>query len=178
MKLPRPNIPVATRLKVAQRQAVRREAWPIFRRAFRTPGRQLQIYLKIIRAKLDCDVLHLDHDPALVNRKKVFRNGKHVDYSPRANNPTYLIYRSGPEHDVKTRIRGDGAQHSDLALRRKMRRIEARQARRGNARPGVDGRGEAKHSGSGPKIPSRPFPKRKARWASRKGRKSNVRIDR
>jgi len=68
----------------------------------------------------------LDHDPALVNREFNKRNHR---YTPDANDPVYLVYRTKDAHDIKTRVRGDGAQHSDLGLRRKMKRIERRETR-------------------------------------------------
>jgi len=43
-------------------------------------------------------------------------------YHPDANDPQYLIYRSAANHDIKTRVRGDGAQFSDLALIRRQKK--------------------------------------------------------
>jgi hypothetical protein len=65
----------------------------------------------------------LDHDPALVNRKlrKWPLDGSAV-YIPDANDPDYLVYREKHDHDIKTRVRGDGAQLSDLAQARKRKR--------------------------------------------------------
>jgi hypothetical protein len=72
--------------------------------------------------------LWLDHDPALENRPKIYRNGIHVDYEPTANDPSHLRYRPqapnfDKSHYVKTYIRGDHGQHSDAALARKLKRI-------------------------------------------------------
>jgi hypothetical protein len=81
--------------------------------------------------------LRLDHDPALCNREqRVYWRGDDVQgmnrivlYTPAANDPEHLIYRSHADHDIKTRVRGDGAQHSDLALRRIAKRRERKEAR-------------------------------------------------
>jgi hypothetical protein len=65
--------------------------------------------------------IQLDHNPALTNRPFNEKTGK---YTPDANNPEFLIYRTKAAHDIKTRVRGDGAQLSDLAIARKRKRIE------------------------------------------------------
>lgn len=125
---------------------------------------------------LRCDIkdLHLDHDPALVNREKDVRlpNGtvlrrvvvvpvgaEVLRYYPDANDPEHLIYRVGGEtgsaHDVKTRVRGEHGQHSDLALARKNKRIEKN--RSGESKPSrLRGGGRFP---TGRKIQNRPFPK-------------------
>lgn len=128
MKLHRPHIPIPVRIEVAQRQL----------RAFnasgemlkRAHGEKLDVYLDRLLTGLSLyfenlfQPLHLDHDPALTNREFNPRTKK---YKPDANDPRFLIYRTKLDHDLKTRVRGDGAQLSDLALRRKFKRIEKRQ---------------------------------------------------
>lgn len=126
MKLPRPHIPIEVRIEVAQRQL----------RGFgmivdRDSGEALDVYLDrqlaLLALYLDSDnllvPLHLDHDPALCNRKFSERTGR---YTPAANDPNFLIYRTKLDHDLKTRVRGDGAQLSDLAMLRKNKRIAKR----------------------------------------------------
>jgi hypothetical protein len=68
---------------------------------------------------LGCDAkdLQLDHDPPLGARER-----KGDDYKPAANDPDYLIYRPKVEHAVKTRIRGEHGQYSDLVLIKRERR--------------------------------------------------------
>ena len=144
-KLYRPYIPLPVRVKVAERQ---------FRKLFpdefgylvtgkQTSGNRLKVLLPHIGAGLGCEVkdLRLDHDPALCNRQQ-FRNGlgEVVRYVPDANDPEHLIYRTKADHDIKTRIRGQRGQLSDLAL---LRREKRRQ----------------KSSKPKKKWPSRPFPK-------------------
>lgn len=136
-RLPRPRIPLETRCLAAMRQ----QEWPPELIALatgtvktakreRSLGKLLALWLGKIAEQHGCEVsdLHLDHDPALENRKKVYRAGAHVDYSPRANDPEHLFYRPyGPQfdrsHKIKTLVRGDHGQHSDAALARKNKRI-------------------------------------------------------
>jgi hypothetical protein len=87
--------------------------------------------------RLGCEAsdLHLDHDPALENREKVFKCNVHIGYEPDANNPDHLFYRPyGPEffgsHKIKTLIRGDHGQLSDAGLARKRKRFEKKRAKK------------------------------------------------
>lgn len=70
----------------------------------------------------------LHHRPALVNRRRYVRNGK-VFYDPPANSAEYLVYLLDDEHDIETRVRGQGAQLSDLAIARKRKRKEKKATR-------------------------------------------------
>lgn len=72
--------------------------------------------------------IELHHRPALVNRRRYIRNGKTL-YDPPANSTEHLFYLLDDEHDIETRIRGQGAQLSDLAIARKRKR-KARKAKR------------------------------------------------
>lgn len=122
----RPHIPLEVRVKVAQRQ-LRDFGMTVDRHA----GQALDVYLDeqlallalLLEEKNLFEPLHLDHDPALCNRKFSERTGR---YTPAANDPKFLIYRTKTDHDLKTRVRGDGAQLSDLALLRKNKRIAKR----------------------------------------------------
>jgi hypothetical protein len=91
---------------------------------------------------------HLDHDPALINRKYNPRTEK---YTPDANDPNYLIYRKADDHRTKTIVRGEHGQYSDLGLRRKNKRIAA------NRNPN---RRKVKIKNRKANWPKRPFPKR------------------
>lgn len=78
----------------------------------------------------DRSELRLDHDPPLALRPQHRKGlGRKTYYVPDANDPEHLKYRPhGPQHDgshdVKTRVRGDHGQFSDLALiRREKRRL-------------------------------------------------------
>lgn len=142
-RLLRPSIPVEIKCRVALRQLG--EAWPddvILANRFvprvvpsRSLGKLLDRLLGQLATLLNCprEQLHLDHDPALENRMKVFRDGAHIDYVPAANDPEWLFYRPyGAEfagsHKVKTFIRGDHGQYSDAALARKNKRIAKKRA--------------------------------------------------
>jgi hypothetical protein len=93
--------------------------------------------------------VHLDHDPALENRVKVFdENGRHVEYIPEANNSKYLVYRTIENHRTKTLSRGDGALRSDASQRRYLNRV-------------------AENRGLRRKKPSRKIANRKTKWPSR-----------
>lgn len=127
VKLPRPHIPLDVRIKVAQRQLRDQFGMTVDRDL----GEEAEVYLDRMLTTLSICLrdelfapLQLDHDPALCNRKFSERTGK---YKPDANDPRFLIYRTKFDHEMKTRVRGDGAQYSDLALRRKFKRIEKRQ---------------------------------------------------
>ena len=61
--------------------------------------------------------LHLDHDPPLCLREII--DAENGVYKPDANDPDYLTYRTVSDHRIKTYIRGDGAQFSDAAKRRR-----------------------------------------------------------
>lgn len=160
-RLYRPHIPLSVRVQVAYRQLgfTGCLAEPDHRTGRVSASWELKRALDALSFLLGCEVkdLRLDHHPALCNRQQ-FRNGRGeiVRYVPDANDPNHLIYRSHADHDIKTRVRGDGAQHSDLALRRIAKRRE-RKAERGKlstnrlAKP-------AKRRNKKP-WPNRPMPK-------------------
>lgn len=140
-RLPRPHIPLKIRCHVAAHQI----GWGLGAKDGQPAaiamllslhkanyGNLLLRLLTELQEKLGVlpsGALHLDHDPALVNRKKIKRDGKIVGYKPAANDPNFLIYRTKERHDIKTRVRGDGAQFSDLALARRERRRQKKRMR-------------------------------------------------
>lgn len=117
-RLPRPHIPIAVRVKVAERQL--KETHPeTFGYAFagrKTAGNRLQFLLSVLFPTGHCE---LHHRPALLNRVRK-KNG---DYDPPANDPDHLVYLAEDVHDIETRVRGQHGQHSDLGLARKMKRV-------------------------------------------------------
>lgn len=162
MKRPRPYIPLSARIEVAQRQLS--EGTMLIPRLFREGEKvylaRLLGFLKVLAniRNPDCDPsdLHLDHDPALILRKFNPRTGL---YTPRANDPKYLVYRTKDDHQHKTTGRKPGAEKtvttkgSDIWLKSKFDRLEGRTKRR-------------------PKVK---IPARKKPWPSRKfKRKSDV----
>jgi hypothetical protein len=123
MKLPRPYIPLSVRLAVVTRQC--REAGI---GVAPTSSKKAELINACLRRLFSDAKVHLDHDPALCNRGLVIAKvskgvGKIVGYEPDANDPDFLIYRIKPNHEIKTRVRGDGAQRSDFAQRRYLKRV-------------------------------------------------------
>ena len=123
MRLPRPYIPFEVRVQVAARQAI--AAGVTLRVEIDALPDSLKLRELLREIFGDNYVVQLDHDPALVNRKKIRDPATQeiIGYIPDANDPRCLIYRTKENHNIKTRVRGDGAQLSDLALRRKNKRI-------------------------------------------------------
>ena len=113
MKLHRPYIPLAVRIQVAERQA---DAL-----GYRFDHPVLSVKLAaLIRFLFGGQKFELHHRPSLINRPFDFRT---QDYSPLANDPQYLVYLPKQEHDIETRVRGVGAQRSDLSQRRYLKRV-------------------------------------------------------
>lgn len=142
-KLYRPPIPLSVKVAVARRQLI--ERGNAARVRFPTPATSLPLYkqltflLSVLSESMMCEVeeLRLDHDPALGLRKRT-GEGKTTVYDPPANDPNFMAYRPhgaqhAASHDVKTRIRGDHGQFSDVTLikreRRRTRRPTERQQR-------------------------------------------------
>jgi hypothetical protein len=134
MALYRPAIPLEVKLRVVLRQLG--EMFPddviAIAKKNRCLARQLNGSLAMLASNLGCEVkdLRLDHDPALATRPQERRGlGKKTYYVPDANDPEFMKYRPhGAQfegsHDVKTRIRGDHGQFSDIALIKRQRRRE------------------------------------------------------
>lgn len=125
-RLVRPYIPLAVRVQVAERQLGTIGGTLVLHGLGGervTARHRLNVLLGLL---FNGEPSQLDHDPALVNRKFNKRTKK---YTPDANDPRYLIYRTKSNHDTKTRVRGDHGQHSDLALVRKHKRRERKAAR-------------------------------------------------
>lgn len=158
-RLPRPPISDSKRVVVASRQLVRLGLHALeIQRGQETLQTFLERLLVRLADLMECprDQLRLDHEPALENRIKEFRAGKHVDYKPRAADTDHLLYRPhaaeyAGSHHVKTNVRGDHGLLSDNALQRKIKRM----ARTRAATPTSGPRFKRPIA----KIPSRPFPK-------------------
>lgn len=125
MRLPRPYIPLEIRCQVVIRQlGLNPLERVVMFNLHHSYGAVLAELLHRLTLQLGCSVgeLQLDHDPALQNRTKVFKRGKHVDYIPHANHPDYLIYRVKADHSIKTRVRGDHGQFADNVIAKRERR--------------------------------------------------------
>lgn len=155
-RLPRPPIPLPVKLTVALRDlgelTPEQIAVLVKHHRGRWRGRLRQVLQSLAR-KLGCEVtdLRLDHDPPLGARQKIWEDGiiggKIIGYVPDANNPDHLGYRPHAttfdgSHDVKTRIRGEHGQHSDIVRIKRQRRLEREEA--GLVRPRAKIRSGAK----------------------------------
>ena len=159
MKRPRPYIPIPVRLKVALRQlpSDRVGRFVLCHPKMIDGSAADSLRLKMcLWAIFDDVAFHLDHDPPLRARKFNPRTGR---YTPDANDPAHLVYRTAEGHRLKTNVRGDGAQFPDRVLIKREKRRERKKAagctktaprknkRSWGSRPWPVGR----------KIPSRPF---------------------
>lgn len=198
MRLARPSVPVEVKVRVVLRQLG--EMWPdeviMLHRQARSPlAHLLQVRLGVLAGLLQCDVkdLRLDHDPALATRKKLYetpnggrrwswqieKEGRVIRYEPDANDPEHLRYRPhGAQfvgsHHVKTNVRGDGAQHPDRVLIKKLRRKKARRIKRDvtfRAKNKVSARFRSPADKSKPKRkwPTRPL-RSANRWPTKRAR--------
>lgn len=137
-RLLRPHIPISVRVKVAERQVRDHHLLSAAILDGYDPVISKGKWLKILLWHLFGDEpFHLDHDPALVNRQF---NERTQTYTPDANDPKYLIYRTKTDHDIKTRIRGDGALRSDLSQARYNKQVAknrdpGKPKRKWNSRP-------------------------------------------
>ena len=117
MRLLRPYISYAVRETVVLRQLAAASVIPNrYIKYFGSAKARVTAYLGEL---FGGEPAQLDHDPALQNRP--FDN-KTQKYTPDANDPEYLIYRTKQAHKIKTLVRGDGAQLSDAAIARKRKR--------------------------------------------------------
>lgn len=149
MRLERPYIPIAVRVQVASRQ-LRDIGIKSIPGMQATDGRRLQVMLNLLFGDAE---YQLHHRPALCNRPSVVRTVKgkpKTFYDPPANDSDHLIYLEKGEHGIETRVRGVGAQRSDLGQRRYLKRVARNRASKTGAKV------------RRPKVkrawPSRPFP--------------------
>ena len=196
MRISRPYIPIAVRIQVAARQlrsftyALSGVQHPlemkIREKQIETASRcssQRECLTMLLYYRWRKTLVELHHRPALVNRmRRTMPNGR-VDYSPDANDPAHLVYLPKGDHDVETRVRGLGAQRSDLGQRRYNKKVAKNRAEKRPARPGEKYWRIKRKLQSRPKDPKRPsrWPKRKlrskpinARWRRRKWPKRSL----
>lgn len=127
MKVARKYIPLSVRVQVAERQLCELGDWGKINVALaETSCRSLKLRLEGALAHLfPGQHTELHHRPALVNRRW---NKRTKDYEPRANDPDFLVYLAEDDHDIETRVRGQGAQRSDLGQRRYLKRVAKNRA--------------------------------------------------
>lgn len=123
MTRPRPHIPLAVRMQVAARQLFERGTWtPTHVSVMVSSPAPVRARLSFALGLLFGDEKpHLDHNPALILRTFNPRTGK---YTPDANDPDFLVYRTVHDHHLKTNVAGDGALRSDTAARMHQRRMD------------------------------------------------------
>lgn len=126
MRLPRPHIPLGVRLEVAVRQLSALGAgWA------RGQGETLLAALPKALAALSREhggaKMELHHRPALLNRHRKTVRGRTV-YDPPANDPAHLVWLPEHEHDIETRVRGQGALRSDFGQARYNKRVAKNRA--------------------------------------------------
>lgn len=138
-RLYRPHIPLEVRCLVATRQLEHNDF--LLRLVEASYEGRLRNFLDHLLGRLatkfGCKVkdLRLDHDPPLAARPFMHkRKTGTVVYKPDANDPDHLFYRPhgtqfDGSHDVKTRIRGDHGQYSDVALIKRERRRRQKKAK-------------------------------------------------
>jgi hypothetical protein len=128
VRLLRPYIPLAVRLRVAARQLSGVGGWE-----GRVPGEGLASGLARAILALSAAMgrpgakMELHHRPALTNRTW---NKRRHDYIPPANDPEFLVYLPEDQHDIETRVRGVGAQRSDLSQRRYLKNVERNRSKK------------------------------------------------
>lgn len=149
---PRKYCPLDVRCRVALRQlgttdienvlaanVPDRTVAPQYRKSFQKLLAQSLLELAF---QFGCEVrdLRRDHNPALALRKQVWKRGDFVDYDPPENDPDAMEYRPhgaqfAGSHDVKTRIRGDHGQYSDITLIKRERRRERKKNAKDKPKP-------------------------------------------
>ena len=138
---------MSVRVAVAERQYL--ASRPLRLELFLIPDRCLKARLEWLLMEIFGKARYeLHHDPALTNRDFDWFS---QTYDPPANDPRYLIYLRKDAHGIRTRVRGEHGQHSDLAIRRiRKRRAKKAQQKRKHKIKG-------KSSWPNRRIQSRPF---------------------
>lgn len=115
---PRPtSIPLAAQVRAAELQLINAgRGWQvaIVTSQFITLGRRLSVLVWLL---LGGEPAHLDHNPPI----RVRPYNKRIKdiaarYTPNANDPEYLLWRTETDHKFKTNVHGDGAQFPDRVL--------------------------------------------------------------
>jgi hypothetical protein len=143
MRLKRPFVPIAVRLDVIARQLQRDGKLMAVLTVSALTMKNSDRLAYLLKAMFGDEPVHLDHDPSLVLRHYDDATGK---YTPDANDPEFLVYRTAEQHHEKTFLR-NGADFSDAAKRR--RKIKQERKENEPSRPS--------RWPTGRKLRSRPF---------------------
>ena len=119
MRLPRPHVPLSVRVQVAERQCHQQGVILPYISLQYTDRERLDLLLAALFGK---DQFHLDHDPPLAARAAFRSDGSFWHYSPHANDPRHLVYRTAEDHRIKTLVHGEHGQYSDRALIKREKR--------------------------------------------------------
>lgn len=122
MKLARPHISIKIRLEVIARQLMESKQLYDVLTVMVLTMKESERLAYLLKCKFGDEPVALDHDPPLMLREIV--DAEKGIYKPDACDPKYLVYRTAAEHKMKTFVRGDGAQYSDAAKRRRMIRSQ------------------------------------------------------
>jgi hypothetical protein len=133
LKLVRPYCPLKVRLEVIARQVIAAHKLRDVLWVEAVIPRDSARLKHLIETMFGDQPVHLDHDPPLCLREII--DAEAGRYEPDANDPRYLVYRTEDEHKIKTFVRGDGAQFSDAAKRRRKIRAERQERPRPNRWP-------------------------------------------
>jgi hypothetical protein len=137
-RLYRPYIPIDVKCRLALMALGEMfiEKRLAYHREHRRLGHFLAELLGELARLMCCEVsdLRLDHDPPLALREKRYVKGTIV-YTPDANDLAHLFFRPhgaqfAGSHDIKTRVRGDHGQFSDLALIRREKNRRAKKLKK------------------------------------------------
>jgi len=132
VKRKRPHIPIPVRLTVIARQLQEsRQLYDVLTVAVLTMSEAAKLD-HLLTCKFGEEKYHLDHDPSLVLRSYDEATGQ---YTPDANDPDFLVYRTEEDHRLKTYVRGEGAQFSDAAKRRRAIKQQRQERPRPNRWP-------------------------------------------
>jgi hypothetical protein len=143
MKLKRPYVPLHVRLDVIARQLQYEGRLMDVLTVVALTMKNTDRLAYLLKAMFGDEKVHLDHDPSLVLRHYDEETGK---YTPDANDPMHLVYRTAEQHREKTFLR-NGADFSDAAKRR--RKIKQERKEKEPPRPS--------RWPAGQKLRSRPF---------------------
>lgn len=168
MPRPRPNIPLPVQVLVAERQLFARgDGWQavIVASQFITLGRRLPVLLWLLWGS---EPTALDHDPPLRWRTYTERiKNIAARYTPNANDPDHLIWRTEIDHKIKTNVAGEHGQFPDRVLIKRERNREKNiKAIATQGRPSFFGKaaGRSRPIQNGNRWPpkgSRPFQRRR-----------------
>lgn len=159
---PRPHIPLSIRIEVIARQLLQAGRWSADQCMLMClwPAKDAEKLKLALALLFGTEPVALDHNPPLRARPYNPRiKNVAARYTPNANDPDHLIYRTVADHKLKTNVRGDGAQFPDRVLIKRERKRERGHDPKSNFRVKIQGR--PFQNRPFPPKGSRPFPSRR-----------------